>query len=231
MALLDGTNSLTRIREDAMENLNRLTDAQTLRDTVDRLIQDNVVRPIRGIATSAQGWFPIDMLDQGDELMIRASLPGINPDDLDVHLQGDLLTIHGDHDASTDTGNWLVRERPTGTFNRTLNLPFRVDPDRVDASYEQGVLTLRFPKTGLSPAKHISVRSSRTSQAPGTSTSPGQPPITGSPTPTDFESHPATTHLESGTEPRDPGKDEVTEASIESFPASDPPAWGGSHRV
>ena len=198
-----------------MESTNRLTDSQTLRGTVDRLFQDNVVRPIRGIATSAQGWFPVDVVDQGDQLVIHASLPGVDADDLNVNLQGETLTIRGDPGARFEDGSWLVRERPTGSFNRTISLPFRVDADRVEAELNRGILTLRLPKAGDAPSKRISIKSA---------TAPA------SPAPTTLKDHPATLHMQSGTEPRDPEGDEVTEASIDSFPASDPPAWG-SHRV
>jgi len=155
-------------------------------------------------------------VDHENEIVVHASLPGVDPDHVEVDLQGDVVNIRGTYGAHADSGTWLVRERAGGSFQRAVTLPFRVDPEGAEADFDRGVLTLRFPKAGEAPHRRISVR---------TGTSMGGRTLTG------FDDQPATTHVESGTEPRDPEADIVDEASIDSFPASDPPAYGGAHRV
>jgi len=195
-----------------MENFSRITDPQALRETMDRLIQENVVRPIRGIASGVTGWFPVDMMDEGENVVVRAALPGINPSDIQISLLGNVLSIDVESSGSdTERSNWLLRERPVGPFRRSLTVPVPVDPDATNAQYEQGILTLTMPKSELARAKHIRIGDTPTSSA----TSPSNWEPTPVPIPQDSAA------------PRDPEGDPVTEAAMDSFPASDPPSWGG----
>src|SRR4051812_26290502 len=120
--------------EGHMENLSRITDPQALRETMDRLIQENVVRPIRGIASGVTGWFPVDMTDEGDSVVVRAALPGMHPSDFQVSLLGNVLSIDVEPGGTeSDQSNWLLRERPIGPFRRSITIPVPVDPDHTRA--------------------------------------------------------------------------------------------------
>jgi HSP20 family protein len=84
------------------------------------------------------------------EIRITAELPGVTEQDIDVSLDDDVLTIRGEKkfERKDDKENFHFVERSYGTFQRSLRLPFPVDPDQVQASFENGVLTVTVPKTG-----------------------------------------------------------------------------------
>lgn len=84
------------------------------------------------------------------EIRITAELPGVTEQDIDVSLDDDVLTIRGEKkfERTDDKENFHFVERSYGTFQRSLRLPFPVDPERVQASFENGVLTVTVPKTG-----------------------------------------------------------------------------------
>ena len=194
-----------------MENLSRMTDPQVLRETMDRLIQENVVRPIRGIASGVTGWFPVDMTDEGDSVVVRAALPGMNPSDFQVSLLGNVLSIDVEPGGTeADQTNWLLRERPIGPFRRSITIPVPVDQDHTRAQYQEGILVLTLPKSEQARPHRISVDTGATASQAAT-TSEGSTPV---PIPQDTSA------------PRDPERDPVTEAAMDSFPASDPPSWG-----
>lgn len=85
-----------------------------------------------------------------NEIHITAELPGVTEQDIDVSLDDDVLTIRGEKkfERTNDKENFHFVERSYGTFQRSLQLPFPVDPERVQASFENGVLTVTVPKTG-----------------------------------------------------------------------------------
>jgi HSP20 family protein len=84
------------------------------------------------------------------EIRITAELPGVTEQDIDVSLDDDVLTIRGEKkfERTDDRENFHFVERSYGTFQRSLHLPFSVDPEQVQASFENGVLTVTLPKTG-----------------------------------------------------------------------------------
>jgi HSP20 family protein len=97
----------------------------------------------RGQGAPAGQWAPaMDVLSKGDDLMIRAELPGVKPGDVDITLHNGVLTIAGEQKAEQEEerGGYLVRERRAGSFRRSMTLPEGVDEDRVHARFEDGVL-------------------------------------------------------------------------------------------
>ena len=84
------------------------------------------------------------------EIRITAELPGVTEQDIDISLDDDVLTIRGEKkfERKDDKENFHFVERSYGTFQRSLRLPFPVDPEQVQASFENGVLTVTVPKTG-----------------------------------------------------------------------------------
>ncbi len=94
---------------------------------------------------------PIDLLDNGTELVVRASLPGVKPEDVSISVLKDTVSIRAvmsdDDDLQIKGATYLRRERRVSTFVRSLKLPLPVDADRADARYKNGVLTLTLPKS------------------------------------------------------------------------------------
>lgn len=90
----------------------------------------------------------LDVKEREDELSIAAELPGVEPNEVDVRLDGSLLTIRGEKKAETeqDKQDYHVMERSYGRFQRSLQLPFEPDANQVRAEFRHGVLTIHIPK-------------------------------------------------------------------------------------
>lgn len=124
-------------------------DMLSLRDAMNRLFEDSFVRPApASLGTGAAYGLAVDLEETQDEYTVRASLPGFNPEDVNVSITGDTLTIQAQQSGEEERkgSNYLVRERRTGSVSRTLRLPQRVQADQVSASYEHGELILTLPK-------------------------------------------------------------------------------------
>ena len=102
---------------------------------------------------------PLDIVRDGDNITVQASLPGVQPDDIDVTIEGGVLTIKADTKAEEERedGGYVVRERRAGSFHRSLRLPEYVDADKVEPRYENGVLTMVLPVAESKKAKHLKV--------------------------------------------------------------------------
>lgn len=103
---------------------------------------------------------PLDVIEDDEKFIIKASIPGINPDDLEITFSDNILTIKGEikDEAETQEGKYHLRERRYGLFQRSIALPERVDADKIEAVYEDGVLTLFVPKVEEIKPKRISVK-------------------------------------------------------------------------
>lgn len=147
--------------------MNSTQDLWTLRQAMDQLFQDNFNRMSQpGYAnggandnTTAALTPRADAWESSDELMIELSLPGVNPDDVDIVFEQDTLTIQGNFQNSEEGRNWVLRERPRGTFRRRFTLQVPVDVEKVEANYQNGILSLRLPKSEVVKPRKISVKS------------------------------------------------------------------------
>jgi HSP20 family protein len=105
----------------------------------------------------------LDVHEEGNALSIAAELPGVDPAEVDVRLEGDVLTISGEKKSQHDQkqANYHVMERSYGRFSRSLQLPFRPNPDQVNARYDNGVLTIRLERnTQEQGSRRIQVQTS-----------------------------------------------------------------------
>ena len=104
---------------------------------------------------------PMDVLQEGDDLIVRASLPGVEPDDIQVTLEDGLLTIEGETSSESEEqrGDFLLRERRAGRFHRALRLPNSVDAENAEPSYANGVLTITVPKQEAKKARKLAIKS------------------------------------------------------------------------
>ena len=105
----------------------------------------------------------VDIGESDGEIQIKADLPGIAEDDVEVTLEDDMLRLRAEKksEAEKSDKNWRVVERSHGVFERAIRVPSGIDPDKVEASFEKGVLTVTLPKPpdAASSAKRIAVRS------------------------------------------------------------------------
>lgn len=133
-------------------------EALSLRDWMDRFMDEGWIRPLAafgGVSSPA-----IDMYQTDDEVVVKATLPGVRPEDLNIAVTGDVLTIRGEvkEESSSNGANYHVRERRYGSFSRALPLPTAVQADKAQAEFENGVLTLRLPKAEEVKPKTIAVK-------------------------------------------------------------------------
>ena len=122
----------------------------SLRSAMDRLFEDSFVSPLswRTIAGDGVVTPPVDVHETDDEIVVSAALPGMKAENVDITLTGRTLTLRGEFkaDEKVERDQVIYRERRYGSFNRTIQLPVRVEGDRANADFDDGVLTLRIPK-------------------------------------------------------------------------------------
>ena len=198
----------------------------SLRDTMDRILEESFVKPLRGaidaVDGSSRNAFPVDVVDAGDRFILRAALPGVMPDQAQVQVQGDIVTIRGTVRAHDDqrSARWLVRELRNGELHRQVELPASVAADRAEAQFEHGLLTLTLPKLKDTGPRRIQIKGGS-----ATTAAAGNPSLND---PTKPEVAPGVMPAKREGMAKDadtPHKDVVTVESEESFPASDPPSW------
>ena len=109
-----------------------------------------------------QNWaLAVDVSESEDEYLIKASLPGINPEDLDINIESNVLTIKGEYkeEEEREDRRYHMRERRSGNFCRSFSLPNSVNADAIEATYEAGVLSLSLPKAEEAKPHRIEVKS------------------------------------------------------------------------
>ncbi len=128
-------------------------DTVPLRLAMDRLFEETFPHPNRH-------WLAVDVYETTSTLVIKAALPGMKPDEVDIAIDGDTLTIRGELKADEDAAgrDYHRRELHTGSFERALRLPERFEADNTNAVFENGILTLTIPKAEQVLVKHIKVQ-------------------------------------------------------------------------
>jgi len=112
-------------------------------------------------ATAEGGiWPAMDVTEKDNEIVLNAELPGCKPDDIDISVNGNILTISGEKKEETEDKEkgYYYAERSYGQFRRDVTLPSEVDPNKVDAIYKDGVLKVTLPKAEQAQTKKIKVK-------------------------------------------------------------------------
>src|SRR5215216_1038598 len=148
--------------EVAMSNLIRWEPARemmTLREAMDRLFDDAFTSPL----TMRNGWSmstpAIDMYQTDNEVVVKASIPGIQADEVQINITGDVLSLKGEvkHEEERKDHAWHIREQRFGSFERSVALPAAVKTDQADAVFENGILTITLPKADEVKPKTINI--------------------------------------------------------------------------
>jgi HSP20 family protein len=144
---------------------NPVREAAELMNEFDRALEYPLLRqrwgmPLRTNEIVGSWNLALDVAEKGDVFTVKASLPGISPDDLNVTLEDNVLTIQGEvkEDETIEESNYHIRERRTGSFSRSVRFPVPVESDKVEAEFENGVLTLSIPKAEAVKPKRIAVK-------------------------------------------------------------------------
>lgn len=102
--------------------------------------------------------FPIDIRVADDEYIVEAFLPGVSAEDLDIQIESNIVTLKGEISIERkEDDRYLLQERPSGMFQRSIELPDDVEADKVEAELKNGVLTLRLPKSELAKPRKIKI--------------------------------------------------------------------------
>ena len=154
-------------------DLTETTPQRELRllDEMDRLFDAMTVPTLHPFRDLWSKWMPteetldfqmprVDMIDREDEVLVKAEIPGVDKKDLDVELTGRTLTIRGERrkEEKVEKEDYFHSEIATGTFSRTLRLPEEVDPDKVTAEFDNGLLEIHLTKTHTTPKKRVEVK-------------------------------------------------------------------------
>jgi HSP20 family protein len=146
----------------------------SLRQAMDRLFDDDLMRPRAWIAGSVDGpALPLDVTTTPDALVVEAALPGVKPEDVEITVENDTLTMIGktSDEKTSEAGSYLVQEIRRGSFSRSVTLPKGLEADKAEATFEHGVLTLRIPKAEQTKPRQIRIsavtdgRSERTTES------------------------------------------------------------------
>src|SRR5919198_2196303 len=136
-----------------------LSDVVSLREAMDRLFEDSFIRPGARWIDGAQIGVPVDLWETKDAYHLRADLPGVTPDGIEINATADTVQISGELKPATDVTDegWLRQERRYGKFTRAFTLLVQIDPNKVDAKFTNGVLELALPKAESTKPRAIKI--------------------------------------------------------------------------
>lgn len=143
-------------------------DVISLRNAMDRLFDESFVRPYRssGNGAEAMARLPIDLYETSEELVLKARLPGVNPEDVEITINDDELLIKAElrSDAALSEAknwSWYRHELYHGPLGRRIKLPTLVQTDKAEASFHNGELTLVLPKAEEVKPRSIKVKTAK----------------------------------------------------------------------
>jgi HSP20 family protein len=139
------------VRYTPFNDFNPFHGMTSFEDTVNRLFNEPNARP----------WVPpVDIRETEHELVLKADVPDVKFEEIDVRLENGTLTVRGERkfEESKDQGGWHRVERAYGTFERSFTLPDTVDPEGIKADYKHGTLTVTLPKKEIAKPRQVKVR-------------------------------------------------------------------------
>ena len=128
----------------------------SLREAMDRLLEESLAE--RQVRREGEARLPIDVYTTPTEIVVRAPVPGVAPEDVEVTLEGDTLTIRAEVPAPLENVEYIFQECPCGRFSRVLTLNVPVDVENIQATFEHGLLTLTLPKASPAQPKTIKIQ-------------------------------------------------------------------------
>jgi len=133
----------------------------SLRDAMDRMLAESFILPRTWMAHSLGAEFiPLDIYEEANHLVVKALIPGVKPEDLNIEVREEVLIISGEtkQEKARKEENYHLHEQRYGRFERSVALPCAVNVDKAKAEFEDGVLTLTLPKVAAAKGKKIAVK-------------------------------------------------------------------------
>jgi HSP20 family protein len=135
-------------------------EMSTLQHRINHMLNEPFFRSDSDDELRMGSWYPaVDMFDDGDKIVIKAELPGMDKKDISVDIEDRVLTLSGERNYENEVKeeNYYRRERASGTFKRAFNLPADVNSDEIKADFKDGVLKIEIPKPEAKKPKQITV--------------------------------------------------------------------------
>ena len=135
-------------------------DMVTLREAMDSLFADSFVRAPRLTDNGGSATPAVDVFETGDKLGIKATMPGVKPEDIEINITPEGVEIKGETKSEKETkeANYVRRECHYGSFSRTIPLPTGLKIDKAEATIDNGVLTLEIPKAEEEKPKTVKIK-------------------------------------------------------------------------
>lgn len=136
-------------------------DLMAMQDRMTRLIDETLSRVMKEEVGKGVWSPPVDILERGDEVVLKMDLPGVSQDEIEVRVEENILIVQGERRFTKEVldESYIQIERPYGTFRRTFNLPRMIEHERIKASYKDGVLRVVLPKRQEAQLKQVLVES------------------------------------------------------------------------
>ena len=144
-----------------MTNLTRwepMNEIMSLRQAMDQLFDDAFTRPVSLSGVSASP--AIDLYQDNDNVVVKAALPGLKAEDVEISVTGDTLSLRGEYKQESEKkdATYHIREQRYGAFDRTIRLPSEVQTNKAEANFEDGILTITLPKAETVKPKMINIK-------------------------------------------------------------------------
>ena len=136
-------------------------DMVRLGDVMDRLFENSWMRPGDASRAERELRLPLDVYTTPSEIVVIANVPGLKPDDVNITLENDTLSVSGEIKAPVENVDYVFQERPYGKFSRVMTINVPVDNDKVEATFDSGVLTITLPKAEAARPKVIKVEATK----------------------------------------------------------------------
>ncbi len=148
---------------DTLMNWRPMEDFMTLREALNNLFEDTMVRPRRAATATGEAVLPVDMYETPEAVIVKARVPGASADEIEITAADDTLTIRGKLSSEAEKEeaakwNWLYHELWHGKFSRVLPLHAQVDTGKIEASFNNGELTITIPKAEKVKPKQIKIK-------------------------------------------------------------------------
>jgi HSP20 family protein len=140
--------------EMVLQRRDPINDLHRVEEMMNRLLR------VDGIGDGIESWaIPVDVVREGDDIVVHASLAGVNREDIQVLIEDDVLTIKAESTGQHESrqADYLLRERRSGSFYRAVRLPDTVNTEQAQSTYDNGVLSIRFPKQESKKARRLRV--------------------------------------------------------------------------